>query len=214
MELTRRGCMRTCIPGTLLPLTEESRSHAFSVLEPVFAVSGGGLQLSQLTEMTGLSASTIQNWVKRGWVSKPVNKKYGPLQVARILLINLLRPAMQLDKIAALLAYVNGSVDDRADDIIPEPELYDLVCAGILQLEDLREIRHESVITLIGAQLEGYEGPVPGAKARLADALAVMLLNIAAATLMQQADAIFQRIGTPPNPPEAAGGSATHVVSI
>lgn len=95
--------MRTCIPGTLLPLTEESRTHAFSVLEPVFAVSGGGLQLSQLTEMTGLSASTIQNWVKRGWVSKPVNKKYGPLQVARILLINLLRPAMQLDKIAALL---------------------------------------------------------------------------------------------------------------
>lgn len=50
------------------------------------------------------------------------------------------------------------------------------------------------VITLIGAQLEGYEGPVLGAKERLSDALAVMLLNIAAATLMQQADAIYEQM--------------------
>lgn len=186
--------MRTCIPGTTLPLTEEAAVRAFSVLEPVFAVSGGGLLLSQITEMTGLSATTIQNWVKRGWVSKPVGKKYGELQVARILLINLLRPAMQLEHIAALLAYVNGRVDDRTDDIIPETALYTMVCAAILKLEAGREFHHESVIALIGAQLEGYEGPVPDAKERLTDALEVMLLNIAAATLMQQADAAYARI--------------------
>ena len=102
--------MAQVLPGTTLPLPEEAADNAFSVLTPIFAVSGGGLLLSQLTEMTGLSPTTIQNWVKRGWVSKRVNKNYGELQVARILLINLLRPAMQLDKIAALLsrAFLRG----------------------------------------------------------------------------------------------------------
>ena len=61
-------------------------------------------------------------------------------------------------------------------------------------MERERTIHHEFVITLIGAQLEGYEGPVLGAKERLSDALAVMLLNIAAATLMQQADAIYEQM--------------------
>lgn len=59
------------IPGTTLPLPDDKRWEAFSVLKPVFALSGGGLLLSQITEMTGLSASTIQNWVKRGWVENP-----------------------------------------------------------------------------------------------------------------------------------------------
>ena len=182
------------LPGTTLPLPPESAEDAFSVLEPVFAVSGGGLLLSQITEMTGLSATTVQNWVKRGWVSKPVNKKYGRLQVARILLINLLRPTMQLEKIVTLLSYINGSVDDRSDDIIPEDQLYSLICRAYGQLEENRTLDHESIITLIGAQLEGYEGPVPDAKKRLTDALTLVLLNIAAAMLMQQADVLYQSI--------------------
>lgn len=76
----------------------------------------------------------------------------------------------------------------------PEPALYNMVCAGLFAMERERTIHHEFVITLIGAQLEGYEGPVLGAKERLSDALAVMLLNIAAATLMQQADAIYEQM--------------------
>lgn len=127
-------------------------------------------------------------------MSKPVNKKYGELQVARILLINLLRPAMQLDKIAALLSYVNGSVEDRSDDIIPEPALYNMVCAGLFAMERERTIHHEFVITLTVRNLRVMRGPVLGAKERLSDALAVMLLNIAAATLMQQADAIYEQM--------------------
>ena len=123
--------MAQVLPGTTLPLPEEAADNAFSVLTPIFAVSGGGLLLSQLTEMTGLSPTTIQN---------------------------------------------------------------NMVCAGLFAMERERTIHHEFVITLIGAQLEGYEGPVLGAKERLSDALAVMLLNIAAATLMQQADAIYEQM--------------------
>ena len=182
------------MPGTLLHIPPGSEGNAFSLLEPAFAVSGGGLALSQITEMTGLGPATIQNWVKRGWVSNPVNKRYGRLQVARILLINLLRPAMKLEQIVHLLGYVNGSVDDRADDIIPEDRLYSLICSIIHRMEKEQRLDRESIITLIGAQLEGYEGPVPDAKSRLEDALLLMLLNIAAAMLMQQADVLYRRI--------------------
>lgn len=182
------------MPGTLLQMPPGSEDEAFSLLEPVFAVSGGGLVLSQITEMTGLGPATIQNWVKRGWVSNPVNKRYGRLQVARILLINLLRPAMKLEQIARLLQYVNGSVDDRTDDIIPEDRLYTLLCSIVFRLEKEKRLDREFIITLIGAQLEGYEGPVPDAKSRLEDALLLMLLNIAAAMLMQQADILYRRI--------------------
>ena len=181
------------LPGTRLPLTAEARTDAFASLSPIFAVSGGGLLLSQITEMTGLGGSTIQNWVKRGWVSKPVNKRYGELHVARILLINLLRPAMQLEKIAALLGYINGSVDDRTDDIIPETRLYSLLCSAILELSESEPVTHESIITLTESRLEGYEGPVPDAADRLKNALSIMLRNVAAAMLMQYADGIFER---------------------
>ena len=183
------------LPGTTLPLPEGQQDDLFSVLDPIFAVSPGGLLLSQVTELTGLGAATIQNWVKRGWVSNPVNKRYGELHVARILLINLLRPAMKLENIAALLRYVNGSVDDRADDIIPETQLYSLLCSVLTRLEPQDSIiTHESIITLIGAQLEGYEGPVADAKERLENAMRSMVLNIAASRLMQQADALFSRL--------------------
>ena len=183
------------LPGTTLPLPEGQQDDLFSVLDPIFAVSPGGLLLSQVTELTGLGAATIQNWVKRGWVSNPVNKRYGELHVARILLINLLRPAMKLENIAALLRYVTGSVDDRADDIIPETQLYSLLCSVLTRLEPQDSIiTHESIITLIGAQLEGYEGPVADAKERLENAMRIMVLNIAASRLMQQADALFSRL--------------------
>ena len=183
------------LPGTTLPLPEGQQDALFTVLDPIFAVSPGGLLLSQVTELTGLGAATIQNWVKRGLVSNPVGKRYGELHVARILLINLLRPAMKLESIAALLRYVNGSVDDRTDDIIPETQLYSLLCSVLTRLEPQDSIiTHESIITLIGAQLEGYEGPVADAKERLENAMRIMVLNIAASRLMQQADALFSHL--------------------
>lgn len=169
--------MNSTLPGTVLPLPEVLPERPFSLLEPVFAVSGGGLLLSQVTELTGLSPATVQNWVKRGWVSAPVNKRYGERQVARILLINLLRPAMRLDQIASLLRYVNGSVDDRTDDILPDDQLYNWLCTATLRLREESALNHEFVTTLIEALLEGYEGPVPDAKERLSHALTIMLLD-------------------------------------
>jgi DNA-binding transcriptional MerR regulator len=180
------------LPGTTLPFTTQDKADAFSALDPIFAVSPGGLLLSQITELTGLGASTVQNWVKRGWVSRPEHKKYGELQVARILLINLLRPAMQLEEIVTLLRYINGSVDDRTDDIIPETRLYSLLCSAIFELEVGRNLSSGAISALVDALLCDYQGPVPDASQRLNTALNVMLLNVAASKLMQRAAGIYE----------------------
>ena len=186
--------MRNTLPGTTFPLPEAIPEEPFSLLHPIFAVSGGGLLLSQITELAGLGATTVQNWVKRGWVSNPVNKKYSEIQVARILLINQLRPAMQLEKINTLLAYINGSVDDRSDDIIPDDRLYSLLCRAILEMERSRTLDADTLSAQTERLLEGYVEPVPGAKIRLQRAVTLMLLNIAAAELMQTANTIYDQI--------------------
>ena len=185
------------LPGTNLPVSPENKKDAFSALDPIFAVSPGGLLLSQVCELTGLGASAIQNWVKRGWVSRPVGKKYGELQVARILLINLLRPAMHLEDIVTLLGYINGNVDDRSDDIIPETRLYSLLCYAIFELEGEIDLSGRSLVSLVEILMTGYEGPVPDAPSRLNTALNIMLLNVAASKLMQRASKIYKESVSP-----------------
>lgn len=182
------------IPGTNLSLPDDKRWEAFSVLEPVFSLSGGGLLLSQITEMTGLSASTIQNWVKRGWVENPVNKRYDEHRVARILIIHLLRPTMQLEKIVCLMTYINGRVDDRSDDIIPDPELFDMLCGAILALSDDDSISAAGIRQLVEQTVSGYVEPFPGARPRLMKAITLMLMNVAAAELMQRAGQMYDEL--------------------
>lgn len=184
--------MVSTLPGTTLPRTSPQGADAFGMLKPIFAVSPGGLLLSQVAELTGLSGSTIQNWVKRGWVSRPDGKKYGERQIARILLINLLRPAMQLEDIVRLLRFINGSVEDRSDDIISEDSLYSLLCSAIDELESGRNLSAETIETLVRSRLEGYIGPTADAARRLTDAVCLMLLNVAASLLMQRASVIYQ----------------------
>ena len=84
--------------------------------------------LSRIRELAGIDGSTIQNWVKRGWIGNTVNKHYSRVQFARILIINMLRATMKLEKIDFLLHYINGNLDCRADDIISEPILFDYIC--------------------------------------------------------------------------------------
>ena len=55
--------------------TEKLELVDFEAIRPAFVVTGG-LMLSQVVEMTGLGSSTIQNWIKRGWIMSPVDKKY------------------------------------------------------------------------------------------------------------------------------------------
>ena len=49
----------------------------------------GGFTLSQLAEISGLEATTIQNWVKRGWIEPPKDRRYGETSIARVLIIKM-----------------------------------------------------------------------------------------------------------------------------
>ena len=142
--------------------------------------------------MTGLGAAQSKNRLNEA--GRPDGKKYGESQVARILLINLLRPAMHLDQIVALLSYVNGSVDDRSDDIIPETRLYGMLCQAIFDMEKSDNLSYSYIRTLTDKLLRDYEGPVPDAPKRLGDALCIMLLNVAASGLMERAATIYKSI--------------------
>lgn len=186
--------MERMLPGTTLTCTPGKEGDAFSALEPVFSVSGGGLSLSQVSELTGLTPTAIQNWVKRGWVANPVNKKYDEIRVARILLINLLRDAMQLDRIARLLAYVNGSVTNRSDDSMQDPHLYSLICVAIFRIEDGERAEGRWLRGLVTKFLAAYPSPVADAAQRLTKALTVMLLSVEASLRMKQAGDMYTEL--------------------
>ena len=65
--------MEWTIPGTDLrgPRTEVEAS--IRQIEGMFL--GGGMIRSQLAPVSGVEAHDIQNWVKRGFLSNPVNKR-------------------------------------------------------------------------------------------------------------------------------------------
>lgn len=181
------------IPGTVLQMAPGAAEDPFLVIDPLLNITGG-LTLSQVVEITGLQGSTIQNWVKRGWVENPKGKRYGEQQLVRIFLINMLRGTMQLDEIVSLMTYINGKVDDRSDDIIPDRRLYSFLCsvnAGIPRGEygDAGKIR-----ALVQKELSDYAEPVEGARKKLEDSLTVMALACQAAKIKNTATAEYKKL--------------------
>lgn len=60
------------VPGTVMPYTDVA-GGMFSVFRPMITATDG-LTLGQVSALTGLEYSTVQNWVKRGFVAHPVQK--------------------------------------------------------------------------------------------------------------------------------------------
>ncbi|MCR4638931.1 DUF1836 domain-containing protein [Ruminococcus sp.] len=144
--------MNRLIPGTTMKFTEQARESAFSLISPVLEATGG-LTLSQLSKLTGLEGTTIQNWIKRGWVSATKGKKYSEKQILRILLINMLRKAMKLEDIANLMHYINGDVEDTSDDIIEDILLYDIFCRIIFTAEDEGAFDTDHIKSLVAREV-------------------------------------------------------------
>lgn len=175
-------------PGAVLQVGPDGTDSAFSAFGIVLHITGG-VTLSQLCEMTGLEPSTIQNWVKRGWVPNPQGKRYGEQHLARVFLINALRGALQLESIIELLHYVNGNLNDTADDIIPDRALYDLFCRVIGLCDEGHSLNNAADIAL-----QTYAEPYSGATHKLRQALAVMLPAYESARLKREAETAFRTI--------------------
>ena len=177
--------MKRLIPGTTIKYTEQARNSAFSLISPVLEAMGG-LTLSQLSKLTGLEGSTIQNWIKRGWVSSTKGKKYDEQQVLRILLINMLRGTMKLESIVNLMTYINGDVEDTADDIIDEILLFDLLCKMIFNAEDEEIFAPEDVRDLIDRELKECDSGITSDAEKLSKAMYVMVMAYRSAWLKSE----------------------------
>lgn len=142
--------MAMMFPGTTIETSSLERGSSRQLLDGIFAT--GGVTLSQVSIMTGLEPYLIQNWVKRGFLSPPIKRVYSREQFARILLINMLRDALQLEQICGLLEEVTLSEDRQADGAPSAEELYhryvDLRADGHVELTDEDSVRRAAEAVL------------------------------------------------------------------
>ncbi len=174
------------IPGTNLKRADMGGLTGRAFLDQLFRLSDG-VMLSQIRKIAGIDGSTLQNWTKRGWVPNAYMKRYGVDPVAHILLINMLRSSIQLDRIAWLLHYVNGRIGDETDDIITASGLYDAICTTLDYLHEEELCTLESIRPAIERAVESYVEPVEGAKIRLVNALEIIVGSYCASMIKKNA---------------------------
>ena len=178
------------IPGTTLETDRKDADRVSSLFESMFLP--GGMVLSQVSSVSGLEAYTIQNWVKRGFLSPPRGKRYSMRQLCRILNINMLKGALTMEQICGLLSYINGALDDESDDLIDDAELYFM----FVKLAERSKNQHsmpewENTIQKV---LEDYEEPVPGAKKRISQVLRIMIAAWYATRMRQETERMLNEL--------------------
>ena len=171
--------MNWTIPGTTLSSPRCDAEKIESQFQSMFLA--GGMVLSQVTSITGLDPYMIQNWVKRGFLTKPQQKRYTLRQLCRILNINMFKSVMPLEQVCRLLSYVNGQLDDESDDMIDDSVLYFL----FVRLASHFSVMHnpQGRDDYLEEVLRDYAEPVPGARERVAKVLRIMLTAWAASQL-------------------------------
>ena len=183
--------MEWTIPGTVLTARRDRPDIAEEQIRSMFLA--GGMIRSQVAAVTGLEAHAVQNWVKRGFLAPPVNKRYTCRQFCRILIINMLKSALPMEKICGLLSYINGQLDNECDDCIDDSQLYFAflkVAAKYRGMVMDRELRSRC----IRDSLADYHEPVPGARERVEQVLHIMLTAWASSQLQREAEELLTHL--------------------
>ena len=182
------------IPGTVLDREAMGGVTGADFLAKIFFITDG-IMLSQVREISGIDGSTLQNWTKRGWVEKTKLKRYDIDQLAHILIINMLRNCMQLDRIAFLIRYINGSVDDKSDDIIRDSALYDYICRILDRImKNNDQIKVSSLKTIIEDVTSDYSEKITGARRRLTNALEIIIIAYYASLIKKYSDGRLEEL--------------------
>ena len=174
------------LPGTIIEVEKLDKESAGIMLRTAFA--GGGLMLSQICSLTGIELYTVQNWVKRGFVSPPVGKRYTERQFCRLVIINMLRDCMPIGDITSLLSYINGSLSDEGDDTVSDDNLY-LYLVSLLARTD--SISEEEVCE---AAREIAAGSDCTDRNKLEKVLPVMYFAYRSALLSRKKDLLFSSL--------------------
>ena len=176
--------MNWTIPGTTLTDKRANADHVEEKFHSMFLA--GGMVLSQVSSITGLEAYTIQNWVKRGFLAPPKNKRYDLEQVCRIITINMLKGALSLEKICSMMQYINGDLTDESDDIIDDAVLYFMFVKLAARARHIGgEIAWDEALEQATAE---YAEPYPGARERVVKVLRTMLMAWIASRFKAQVD--------------------------
>lgn len=180
------------LPGTALSVDADRPQAAEDVFSSLFLA--GGLVLSQVTQVTGLEPYIIQNWVRRGFLAPPKQRKYTRRQLSRILMINALKSTLSIEQICKLLSYINGALDDEGDDTIDDTELYGafVLVAGSVRKHGLTS--ESEMNRLIADGLKDYKESIPGAKERIEQALRIMITAWRAAQLQTKAQSMMNAL--------------------
>ncbi len=172
------------IPGTTLEGLRSNADRTDGLFQSMFLA--GGLTLSQVASVTGLEPHTVQNWVKRGFLPPPQNKRYNMEQVCRIIIINMLKGCLGLEQICSLMRYINGSLTDESDDIIDDTALYFKFVSLAARARHIGGTKEWS--EAIDEVMEGYTEPYPGAKEKVTQVLRIMLTAWVTSSLRRQVD--------------------------
>ncbi len=182
--------MNWIIPGTTLEGLRENADRTDGLFQSMFLA--GGLTLSQVASVTGLEPYTIQNWVKRGFLSPPRNKRYDMEQVCRIININLLKGTLPLEQICSLMAYLNGDLADESDDLVDDTMLYFLFVRLAARARYIGgDKTWDEALEEVAAD---YAEPVPGARAKLIKVLKIMLTAWVAGTIKASAEKMIAEL--------------------
>ena len=182
--------MQWTIPGTTLTGLRSDADRTDGLFHSLFLA--GGLTLSQVASITGLEPYTIQNWVKRGFLSPPVGKRYDMEQVCRIININILKGAVALEQIVKLMAYLNGDLTDESDDLVDDTMLFFLFVKLAARARYIGGTKawDDALVEIT----EDYKEPVPGAREKLIKVLNVMLTTWIANLLKARVDRMIEEL--------------------
>ena len=175
----------TVFPGTTVEVSELVKGSSKILFDGLFAA--GGITLSQISAMTGLEPYMIQNWVKRGFITSPVKRLYSREQFAGIIIINMLKESLNIDRICSLIDVISGPTDSELDDLIRNNELYhmyvDMLSDTLLSVDS-----SESIERAARCATEHYDERIPGGREKLVKILTVMFYAHSASLLRRRAE--------------------------
>lgn len=174
----------TVLPGTTIEQGATSFLNVKNLLDSLFLA--GGLSLSQVSYLTGLPPHTIQNWVKRGFVSPPIEKKYTQSQFCRIAMIHMLKDSLQLEQIFLLTQYINGA--QKEDGEMDDSKLYLLFMNAVFHTNQEAVGEVQTIESCCKELVNNMADSSPLLKKRLQAVLTIMLIAYSSAQLKRKAE--------------------------
>ncbi len=111
---------------------------------------GKTMLLSDLGAVTGILPSTIQNWVKRGYISKPDGKKYTAEQAADIILLDNIKNSVELSDASVLLRGVKEKSGVSSVDLLK------VLAASLIRAKRFNSTDRSSLQSVINIELRSF----------------------------------------------------------